>query len=321
MPYRGGRGQHWRGGKNRKRRHNSHTRNESEETSEWHDNVRENRDAVDLDFKDYKGEKIHELPEEFLQVLEGKREEKMLHEKDIGITEYVQKEVEGFDGILKHRYSDFVVHEIDLDGNVIKLTDIALPPKQDQNLMEKQVTCLPEYSTLDTEEKTLLSQLSWTRLKQMVAKMKEDSNHNESTVKIDVSNKSKEERKNLHTIIKKVCGPMLDSNTTVEAGDKKFVEVFPRKIIEDPNAWPRDRPKNLTFHLCKEGSDAVSIFGHLSRELRIHNSKFKVAGTKDKRALTTQKVTVKWVTAEKLKKTVMSLRSRGRVYVGNFRYR
>ena len=63
---------------------------------------------------------------------------------------------------------------------------------------------------------------------------------------------------------------MLDSNTTVE-GDKNFVDVFPRKISEDPNAWPRDRPKNLTFHLCKEGTDAVSIFGHLSRALGIHN--------------------------------------------------
>lgn len=113
---------------------------------------------------------------------------------------------------------------------------------------------------------------------------------------------------------------MLDSNTTVE-GDKKFVDVYPRKISEDPNAWPRDRPKNLTFHLCKEGTDAVSIFGHLSRALGIHNSNFRVAGTKDKRALTTQKVTVKWLTAEKLQKNLKSFRSKGgRVSAGNFRY-
>ena len=308
----------WRGNKHGKRRHFQHRKDEGDINPEWQENVRENRDAVDLEFKDYKGQKIHELPEDFLQVIEGKKED-VLQEKDFGITEYVDKKVEGFAGILKHRYSDFVVHEIDLEGNVIKLTDLELPAssasKQAENLTEKS---LPDYSKLEATDKTLLSQLSWTRLNQMVVKLKDNPNLNDSKVKIDVSNKTKEERKDLHGVIKKLC-PMLDSNTSQE-GDKKFVEVFPRKNAEDPNAWPRDRPKHLTFHLCKEGTDAVPIFGQMSRELRIHNSKFKVAGTKDRRGVTTQKVAVSWVTAEKLKKSVRSFRGSGRVYVGNFRY-
>lgn len=53
-----------------------------------------------------------------------------LREDQIGITEYVRPGP-GFTGIIKHRISDFQVSEIDLDGNVAKLTDIKapVPPK------------------------------------------------------------------------------------------------------------------------------------------------------------------------------------------------
>ena len=49
--------------------------------------------------------------------------------------------------------------------------------------------------------------------------------------------------------------------------DKKFVIVSPRKKPTFSNEWPRERPKHLTFHLCKEGMDGCQIFGILAREL------------------------------------------------------
>lgn len=49
-----------------------------------------------------------------------------LREDQIGITEYVSPGP-GFTGIIKHRISDFQVSEIDLDGNVAKLTDTKAP--------------------------------------------------------------------------------------------------------------------------------------------------------------------------------------------------
>lgn len=42
-----------------------------------------------------------------------------LNEEDVGITEYTGKDLKGFNCILKHRYSDFLVNEIDTDGNVV----------------------------------------------------------------------------------------------------------------------------------------------------------------------------------------------------------
>lgn len=50
----------------------------------------------------------------------------VLSEVDTGITEYISS-LEGFNGILKSRYSDFQVNEIDTDGNVAKLTDLSVP--------------------------------------------------------------------------------------------------------------------------------------------------------------------------------------------------
>ena len=47
-------------------------------------------------------------------------------ECDVGISEYCSTH-EGFSGILKHRYSDFLVNEINLDGQTVHLTSTELP--------------------------------------------------------------------------------------------------------------------------------------------------------------------------------------------------
>uniref|UniRef100_A0A6I8NUA7 Pseudouridylate synthase 7 homolog n=1 Tax=Ornithorhynchus anatinus TaxID=9258 RepID=A0A6I8NUA7_ORNAN len=49
-----------------------------------------------------------------------------LTELDVGITKFVSKH-QGFSGILKERYSDFVVHEIGKDGRVSHLDDLSVP--------------------------------------------------------------------------------------------------------------------------------------------------------------------------------------------------
>lgn len=42
-------------------------------------------------------------------------------EQDVGIIEYINKQDEAFECVLKHRYSDFIVNEISENGNVIWL--------------------------------------------------------------------------------------------------------------------------------------------------------------------------------------------------------
>lgn len=49
-----------------------------------------------------------------------------LSETDVGITQFVGSSP-GFTGVIKARFSDFQVNEIDQAGNVVRLTSTALP--------------------------------------------------------------------------------------------------------------------------------------------------------------------------------------------------
>lgn len=55
-----------------------------------------------------------------------------LTEGEVGITEYISK-LDGFSGVIKARYSDFHVNEIDLEGKTAKLTDTSIPKDIDNS--------------------------------------------------------------------------------------------------------------------------------------------------------------------------------------------
>ena len=48
---------------------------------------------------------------------------------DVGIVEFVSR-LSGFHGVLKQRYTDFLVSERDPEGNLVRLTDVSLPQKE-----------------------------------------------------------------------------------------------------------------------------------------------------------------------------------------------
>lgn len=53
-------------------------------------------------------------------------QQEQLKEVEVGITEYISK-FDGFSAIIKGRYSDFQVNEINLDGEIAKLTTTKFP--------------------------------------------------------------------------------------------------------------------------------------------------------------------------------------------------
>ncbi len=46
--------------------------------------------------------------------------------EEVGMTEFLGLQ-RGFSGVVKNRWEDFHVHEIDLDGNVVRLTSVDVP--------------------------------------------------------------------------------------------------------------------------------------------------------------------------------------------------
>jgi hypothetical protein len=96
-----------------------------------------------------------------------------------------------------------------------------------------------DFKDLEQEEQKTIGALSFSRMKQLAKKgiesLAKSNVENNSVdfgdVKIDVTNKSKEERKEYHILVKKYF-PILDSNTStdVDNSDKKYIVVKVKKM-------------------------------------------------------------------------------------------
>ncbi|CAM8930790.1 unnamed protein product [Rhodiola kirilowii] len=79
-----------------------------------------------------------------------------IQEQHVGIHCYVSN-LPGFRGILKQRYSDFIVNEVDLDGNVVRLTSLDPPPEL---IEDEQVTLSDQQNKSYDSEIELFTSLS-----------------------------------------------------------------------------------------------------------------------------------------------------------------
>uniref|UniRef100_A0A6Q2ZNE1 Pseudouridylate synthase 7 homolog n=1 Tax=Esox lucius TaxID=8010 RepID=A0A6Q2ZNE1_ESOLU len=203
-----------------------------------------------------------------------------LTELDVGILKFVS-EHKGFSGILKERYSDFVVHEINKEGKIVRLDDLSVPAEQPDQT-ESQV--------LTEEQKQEME-----RLQQF--KNKEDS------VSIEVADYTKEKRTLVHKAIKTLF-PGLETKTEEREG-KKFIVAYHaagKKALAAPrkHSWPKSRGAFCHFVLYKENKDTMEAINVLSKFLRVRPNAFSYMGTKDKRAITVQEIAVLKITAERL---------------------
>ncbi|CAE6491897.1 unnamed protein product [Rhizoctonia solani] len=48
-------------------------------------------------------------------------------ERDVGINEYISHDITSIEGIIKQRFTDFLVYEIDLEGNVVHVRELGKP--------------------------------------------------------------------------------------------------------------------------------------------------------------------------------------------------
>lgn len=193
------------------------------------------------------------------------------------VTEYVTPG-EGIPGILKSKFSDFHVNEIDLDGNEAVLTDLSIPevPREDVTYSEEELVQLITKDKVDQIRK--------------VAESKEKG----EIVEIDVTEMSKQDRGSIHNIAKGIFGGAI-VGSTVTRDDKKFITFtkYDKKIVRDRREkwlWPADY---TYFILYKENMDTFQATGQLTENLRVSPSAFAYAGTKDRRAKTTQWVSIR----------------------------
>ncbi|NP_001126936.1 pseudouridylate synthase 7 homolog [Pongo abelii] len=222
-----------------------------------------------------------------------------LTEADVGITKFVSSH-QGFSGILKERYSDFVVHEIGKDGRISHLNDLSIP-------VDEEDPSEDIFTVLTAEEKQRLEELQLFKNK-------------ETSVAIEVIEDTKEKRTVIHQAIKSLF-PGLETKTEDREGKKYIVAYHAagKKALANPrkHSWPKSRGSYCHFVLYKENKDTMDAINVLSKYLRVKPNIFSYMGTKDKRAITVQEIAVLKITAQRLahlNKCLMNFK------LGNFSY-
>ncbi|XP_032132234.1 pseudouridylate synthase 7 homolog isoform X3 [Sapajus apella] len=180
-----------------------------------------------------------------------------LTEADVGITKFVSSH-QGFSGILKERYSDFVVHEIGKDGRISHLNDLSIP-------VDEEDPSEDVFTVLTAEEKQRLEELQLFKNK-------------ETSVAIEVIEDTKEKRTVIHQAIKSLF-PGLETKTEDREGKKYIVAYHAAgkkalakvRTAADPrkHSWPKSRGSYCHFVLYKENKDTMDAINVLSRYLRI----------------------------------------------------
>ncbi|KAA0186221.1 tRNA pseudouridine synthase D [Fasciolopsis buskii] len=216
-----------------------------------------------------------------------------LTEMDVGIRAFVNPDVPGFDCTLKTRWEDFMVQEIS-QGSCAELTNI--------DSVDFDLDHVPKPDT----------SLTITVLEPHRNKLESLLNRQCDQIEL-AAPASKDARTELHKAIRTIY-PELDSRT-VNSDTRQII------VVNRANKLPTFRlPKNQAycrFVLYKEGKDTISAIQLLSRLLHIRPGSFAYAGTKDRRAITTQFVTLKGIDSRRLSALNQKLRG---IRLGNFSY-
>ncbi|KAK5644034.1 hypothetical protein RI129_007879 [Pyrocoelia pectoralis] len=227
-------------------------------------------------------------------------------ESEVGITEYVSDH-EGFSGVIKARFSDFHVNEINKSGQIAKLTDLSLPKDFQPVAPSDEVT---------DEDTSLLSLEIWEKLRELAKCEEEEEKHFE----IDAGEFDKERRTRIHESIRRVFGNKIVAKSINDDNGKKVMS-FKRNTNKGGGdnrfQWPKGLGEYVNFIVYKEAIDTVEATFKISDCLRMKSSLFTYAGVKDKRAKTTQWFCVKKVDPRKLLQRTKCLRY---IHVGNITF-
>ncbi|XP_058213405.1 multisubstrate pseudouridine synthase 7 [Rhododendron vialii] len=245
---------------------------------------------------------------------------KTLDEAEVGIFCYISQ-LPGFSGVLKQRYSDFIVNEVDLEGNVVHLTNLEAPSEIAEEKKTKMSDQLNKsYDTELESFKSLTSDSDADCLKAFVNQISSGVKDSLSPIVLSPSS-DKSHRTAVHNFFKEHFTFLVTDTVDGPDTSSKCIRVWfnaggnngrgrnsrKRKDRGDKpydnrgsDNWPDHLGKFLRFHLYKENKDTQEALGLIGKMLGVQTRSFGFAGTKDKRAVSTQRVTVFKQRASKL---------------------
>ncbi|XP_057763692.1 multisubstrate pseudouridine synthase 7 [Salvia miltiorrhiza] len=236
-----------------------------------------------------------------------------VEESQVGILCYISQ-LPGFRGILKQRYSDFIVNEVGLDGNVVHLTTLDSPLEIAVEKKGKLADLQDSDYTHEIESfRALAGDSDVEKLKKLIDQVVSGVINNDESIVLSPSS-DKSHRTAVHNFFKErmkflvtdtVDGPdssskcirvRLNSGSNNGRGrnsrKRKDRNDKPYDSRGSDGSWPENLGKFLRFHLYKENKDTQEALGLLAKMLGTKPRSFGFAGTKDKRSVSTQRVTV-----------------------------
>lgn len=272
-----------------------------------------------------------------------------ISEPDVGITQYLSPELAGFKGILKQRYTDFLVNEIDKQGNVVHLTDLGFSDKKDRRRERREAertdpqaseNPVAENGEADESkpeepkkrEPFVLSPENRARLVELLGDKVVDEMvallTNGSKIVTEESIDDKETRTKIHQTVREVFSSRLETRTTPEntfivtlsSGANKFKQrgsKMGKNSIGAEEAKIGPQKDFLHFTLYKENKETMQVANLLAKFLRVPPKTISYAGTKDRRGVTVQRASISKMKAERLNGLNRTLRG---VKLGSFSY-
>ncbi|XP_057372369.2 pseudouridylate synthase 7 homolog, partial [Daphnia carinata] len=235
----------------------------------------------------------------YLKDLAGKPQESgncLKRDCEVGITEFVSQ-CQGFSAVVGHRFFDTQIHEISLDRSIVHLTTKHSPGSS---------FVVKRYPT-EEEQLAVFEAEKWNTIEDMVESGKPE------VVEIDVTGKSKAEKKKMQKILKMKYDDVV--NTTVSVDGKNILKIFKKRKNNRQGRQQRKVSTYTQFVMYKENHTTMEALNTIAQKLKMESGCFTTAGTKDKKAITSQLVTVKNVEPHLLFK---SMKDNASISVGNF---
>ena len=253
-------------------------------------------------------------------------------EKDVGITLFLSPDVTGFKGQIKQRYTDFLVNEIDKDGNVLHLTDkgFKMPETKEKPEANGEQQGEPQQQQQQEQEKLELTEEQRTQLTDIfgesdVAKILEVYRTG-TPMETERSFDNKSQRTKIHQLLREIFNNKLESVTTATntfklAKNNRKSRVNKKVLIEqsrDENGvenWGYGPSKQfIHFTLEKENKDTMDAVNIICKLLKVPTKLMRFAGTKDRRAVTCQRLSISRIGIDRLNalnKTLKGMRIGG----------
>ncbi|KAG0350362.1 pseudouridine synthase [Gamsiella multidivaricata] len=251
-----------------------------------------------------------------------------MSEEVVGIRTFVEPSIPGFSAIIKQRYTDFIVNEVDQQNETVRLTsyDVPVPNADEVKLRQERDQAKEDAAQInravsDEDKLAELSQLLgddaevMDQIKKMLDSYGNDLEHVNLKPEED-----KAKRTEIHKLVKeRFSGRMVSEtmNGTIRLRMHKKKDNFDTRGKVKTDIWKELGGEFCRFCLFKENRETMEAINFLTGALRVPGKVFTIAGTKDRRGVTSQWVTAHKVKAERLIAVNKTLRN---MCLGNFSY-